>query len=123
MAQEAPVLGQQMFSRGMVIRGRLTMKQWRNFLVKCAKALGMSPVTSGAVWKYPIDGKGGVGATIVQPLTESFLALDTWDQHDGAYLFICSCKAFSLNPLCDVIAAFGLRAGAATPGETLRLCG
>jgi S-adenosylmethionine/arginine decarboxylase-like enzyme len=46
-------------------------------------------------WEYPLEnGKGGIGLTLVQPLVESFIAWDTWPSHDGAYLFVVSCKEY-----------------------------
>lgn len=114
-------LGRIMYSRGMVLHGNVSKPQWRRFLIVCAETLGMSPLKSGAIWKYPIGGKGGNGYTVVQPMTESFLAIDTWPDHEGAYLFICSCKEFTVASLGIVLESFGLYAGEMTPGEVLRI--
>lgn len=104
-----PVLGRRMYARGIVLRGRLKLPEWKRFLVECAEALQMSPVGDAAVWKYPIGGAGGNGYTVVQPITESFLALDTWPDHDGAYLFVCSCKEWWPVALRQVIADHDLQ--------------
>lgn len=116
-----PVLGARMHTQGVVIRGSLDEEGWRRFLVKCAEALGMSPSGEARVWDYPIAGKGGEGMTIVQPITESFLALDTWSDHDGAYLFICSCRRFCLTQIVGVIREFGLGQEANSDLSVLRL--
>lgn len=94
-------LGEKMHSLGVVLRGKPSLgvgrKQetcWLAFLHSVAEAIGMSAVDTPAVWTYPVNGKGGVGQTIVLPITESFLALDTWPDHRGAYLFVCSCRPF-----------------------------
>lgn len=70
--------------------------------------MGMSPVADPAIWHYPIHGAGGNGFTIIQPITDSFLALDVWPHHDGAYLFICSCVPFYPALLEEPIAIAGL---------------
>lgn len=94
-------LGEKMHSLGMVLRGKpqigIGRKQetsWLAFLHSVADSIGMSAVDHPACWTYPVDGKGGQGQTIILPITESFLALDTWPDHRGAYLFVCSCRPF-----------------------------
>jgi S-adenosylmethionine/arginine decarboxylase-like enzyme len=119
--ERTPKLGERMFSRGIVLRGKLSCLRWQRFLVEAAEAMGMTAVANPALWNYPIAGAGGNGFTICQPITESFLALDAWPDHDGAYLFICSCKPFAPHCLRDVVARFGLTEDDMTPGETLRL--
>lgn len=89
-----PHLGEHMHSFGVVLRGELSESKWLCFLHTLTEAIGMTAAGAPAVWHYPMHGKGGNGTTIVLPITESFLALDTWPDHRGAYLFICSCKPF-----------------------------
>ena len=43
------------------------------------------------------------------PITESFLALDTWADHKGAYLFVCSCRSFFTVDIEAVANGFGLK--------------
>jgi S-adenosylmethionine/arginine decarboxylase-like enzyme len=107
-------LGRRMYVRGIVLYGRLTEKMWRDFLNEAARDMNMSPIAKPAVWTYPLYGEGGVGSTIVQPITESFLALDTWPDHGGAYLMICSCRSYSTDCLNDLIEHYGLRQGHST---------
>lgn len=116
-----PDLGRRMHARGWVLRGRLSLPRWRGFLIECAAALGMEPAGEAATWKYPFKGKGGSGHTVVQPITESFLALDTWPDHDGAYLFVCSCRDFVAAKLAVVIALYGLDHDDMTDPMVLRL--
>jgi S-adenosylmethionine/arginine decarboxylase-like enzyme len=101
-------LGARMYFRGVALDGTLIETDWRAFLIAAASEMGMSPVGKAYAWHYPVDGAGGNGATILQPITESFLALDTWPDHRGAYLFICSCKPFHAGCLRDVLRRFGL---------------
>lgn len=110
-----------MYTRAMTLHGRLSLARWKRFLVECAEALGMAPVGDPAVWHYPVGGKGGTGTTIVQPITESFLALDTWPDHDGAYLFIASCKSFFPAQLRETIARFELDEDEIGEPQTLHL--
>jgi hypothetical protein len=102
-------LGQRMHVFGVVLHGpHLSELRWTEFLHEVTKAIGMSALEDPAVWTYPVDGKGGSGQTIVLPITESFLALDTWPDHRGAYLLVCSCRAFRGEEIDAVAASFGL---------------
>lgn len=94
---------------GVVLHGRLTRERWIEFLNECASRIGMKPVAEPKVWSYPIEGAGGLGDTIILPITESFLALDTWPDHDGAYLFVCSCRQFFSAVIEGVAIEYGLR--------------
>lgn len=110
MAVGALALGKRMHSAGIVLHGQLTEQRWKDFLQAVARAIGMSAVGEPAVWTYPQAGKGGVGQTIVLPITESFLALDTWSDHSGAYLLVCSCREYFTADIDKVAKDFGLTA-------------
>lgn len=102
-------LGKRLFTTGLTLRGRLTVSAWRVFLDELTRAMGMAVAGDPATWYYPLeDGKGGTGMTMIQPITESFLALDTWPDHGGAYLMICSCKSFNLADVDRVCGSHGL---------------
>ena len=106
-------LGRRMYSRGIVLRGRVGVRTWKALLVAIARAMDMDPVGEAVVWRYPVygrnnEGKGGFGQTIMQPITQSFIVVDTWPDHDGAYLFICSCKRWWPAQLRETIAFYGL---------------
>lgn len=104
-----PPLGRRMFFHAFAIRGWMENDQWRVFLADAVCAIDMENVGSAAEWTYPlVNGAGGNGSTIVQPITESFLALDTWPDHDGAYLVVCSCRPFEPNALDYVFRKHGL---------------
>jgi len=105
-----PPLGSRMHAYGVVLKGALSGTRWIEFLQAVAQAIGMNAVAEPAVWTYPVEGKGGTGQTIVLPITESFLALDTWADHDGAYLLVCSCREYFSADIDKVTIAFGLKA-------------
>jgi hypothetical protein len=121
LAESAASLGMRMHSQSLVLRGRLTSEDWKAFLAECAKAMGMTPVCDAVVWEYPIEGKGGSGITAFQPIVESFIALDTWSSHDGAYLFIASCRKFDVSQLVKPIQRFALWLDDSGAPITLRL--
>ena len=103
-------LGARMHCAGIVLHGVLSSDQWLAFLHEVTSAIGMAPVASPAIWSYPTeDGKGGTGQTFVLPISESFLALDTWSDHRGAYLFVCSCRGYQTADIDAVAKAKGLR--------------
>jgi hypothetical protein len=105
---ETLALGRRMHSAGIVLRGKLSDQAWSGLLRTIAEAIGMEPVGDPAKWSYPIEGKGGNGLTIVLPITDSFLALDTWPDYQGAYLFVCSCRPYHTKDIDDVAKKFGL---------------
>lgn len=106
MVGEVP-LGARMHCAGLVVKGRAT--DWIDVMTGITKAIGMNVIGDPVVRDYPVDGKGGVGTTIFVTITESFLALDTWPDHDGAYLFVCSCRPFYTKDIDSEIAKHGLR--------------
>jgi len=101
-------LGGRMHSQSLVLRGRLPEREWKRFLTACVAAIGMTPFAEPVVWRYPQDEKYAGGLIFVQPIMESFVALDTWPNHDGAYLFIASCREFKTVQVMEVVRQFGL---------------
>lgn len=117
-----PKLGRRMFSQNIVLRGRLAAEGWNELLRECLTAMGMTPAGEPAFWRYPTDeGKGGYGMTICQPMTESFVVVDTWPDHDGAYLHISSCMRFDPAKLVVPVRAAGLVIDFVGALEALRL--
>lgn len=103
-----PPLGARMHSCGIVLLGTLAELHWLEFLHAVVRAIGMNAVGQPKIWTYPFEGKGGTGQTILLPISESFLALDTWSDHDGAYLFVCSCRSYDIAAIDAVARAYGL---------------
>lgn len=117
-----PLFGTHIYTRGVVLRGKLTIPQWRKFIKTCIELIGMTPFGEAAVWEYPEPkGEGPQGFVIVQPLTESYLALDVWPVHDCAYLFITSCKRFALSRVTEAALLSNLDVENMSAPITLRL--
>lgn len=117
-----PKLGRRIYSQNIVLRGRLAAIAWKALLVDCIAAMGMTTAGEAAVWSYPTtEGKGGVGTTICQPMAESFMVVDTWPDHDGAYLHISSCMQFDPSKLISPIQRAGLVIDFVGANEALRL--
>ena len=101
-------LGSRMHELSFSVRGIMDESEWRLFLSDLVKAIGMTPAGMAAHWEYPTQGKGGVGITIVQPLTESAVLVDTWPEHKGAYVRVSSCKDFDHVTARDMLERYGL---------------
>ena len=116
-----PDFGRTMHTQGAVLKGTLSEGQWRTFLLQATFDMEMTPAGEPAVYHYPLDGKGGNGMTLMQPLTESFMVVDTWPDHDGAYLHISSCKPFALRQIMGALDEFGLELKSAASRQVLEL--
>src|SRR5262249_26095768 len=107
---DADALGRAMHQHSFSLSGVRTPLQWEELLRHICHTIRMCPAGAAATWSYPTGGgKGGYGRTIVQPITDSFLALDTWPDHGGAYLVICSCRRFDPHPLHKLFRDHGLK--------------
>ena len=100
------ILGTKLRVAGFACLGTVAPDRLSHVLSQTVALVGMSTGGMEAkVWAYPLpDGKGGVGETAMQPLTESFLVFDTWPSlsHRGkaipkVYVVLASCKPFSLD--------------------------
>lgn len=71
-------------------------------------AIGMNMTgLAPTIWKFPTaDGKGGEGATVVESLTESFVAWDYWTQLGGTYFFVVSCKKYDVEMVKEVLSRY-----------------
>ena len=71
--------------------------------------LGLHGVDGSTMCNYPTPGgKGGVGFTFFQPITESFLTWDMWPKLKGGYLIVCSCKLFWVSAVIKILKENGL---------------
>lgn len=75
---------------------------------KLLNALQMEQAYRPASWNYPnAAGKGGKGVTYILPITDSFIAIDTWLDLGGFYLHICSCKRFGFGNVVTCLESLG----------------
>lgn len=80
------------------------------FTSELVKVLGMEEAHDPKTYRYPTSGgAGGDGVTHIQPITDSFIVVDTWNLHSGAYLHVCSCKPFSVAKLIAWLQEGGYR--------------
>jgi hypothetical protein len=106
------LVGARLFLHGIVLQGHRSLREWQKFLRLCSRELGMKTAGKASIWRYPTAaGAGGIGMTIVQPITESFLLLDTWPDLGGAYLVVASCRPFLPVAIRRVAVQSGLRTG------------
>ena len=102
------VFGSRMKVLLMSVKGDVSEDIGTRLVQRLVKALGMSVAPGSSLCKYPVDGKGGTGYTMFQPITESFIAFDAWPDLSGGYLVICSCGQLPIGPVLDVVNDFDL---------------
>ena len=102
-------LGERLDVVALTLKGHFSIVTGTALVEKLVKVLGMHKVHEPVTYEYPVGNCGGFGYTYLQPITESFIALDAWSDFEGAYLIICSCKTIPLNKLTKKIRACGFR--------------
>mgnify|MGYP003395915291 CR=1 FL=1 len=85
----------------ITVIGEITKEGCSEITERIIKRIGMSAVHFPVIYRYPVDGKGGSGFTLIQPISESFLVWDTWEKLNGAYFFLCSCKGFKMTDVIE----------------------
>jgi len=90
-------------------QGELNKRQCVLVTEDLIEALGMNSGPESMFCDYPYKGKGGVGFTYFQPITESFMTWDVWSDLKGGYLLICSCKLFWVVDVVKVLENVGLK--------------
>lgn len=90
--------------------GEVDLSKIEEIVSDITVAIGMNKEgLHAAHWKYPAFGGGGYGHTYVQPITESFVAVDSWEEHNGLYVFVASCRPFkSVEAVKEVFSKHGL---------------
>jgi len=100
------VLGQHLYVSGYALSGKPTAESMTHILNRLVNFIGMA--TGGMlpkVWAYPLpDGKGGKGETILQPLVESFIVSDGWDDLDKTYVILGSCRPYNTSAVASFLA-------------------
>lgn len=102
-------LGEELLVVGITVKGDMSPGSCEYCSSIICEKIGMTLAPGGASISYPTaEGKGGFGFTFFQPITESFMCWDVWDDFFGAYLIICSCKPFYPQDAVDVLDKLGL---------------
>ena len=101
-------LGSRLLIAAFSVKGDVNVRVAQYLLRHVMAAIGVAPAHDQGFYRYPTGGKGGTGFTIIQPITESFLAVDSWPDHGGAYLVFASCKWFDVDAVEKVVESLGL---------------
>lgn len=76
---------------------------------KMCKVAGMN--TCGirpAVYRFPtVGGKGGIGFTHIQPIVESFIVSDWWEDFNHFFYVFASCKPYKLDSIREILEGSG----------------
>ena len=102
-------LGSRLLLASFAVKGAVTRDFAAGIMQALIDAIGVSPAHSPIIYPYPVDGKGGTGFTVIQPITESFLAVDAWPDHGGAYVVVASCKWFDAELVKQTLRGLGLQ--------------
>ena len=111
-------LGSKLFHMIVAVKGDVSELAGARVVDALVKEIGMTKAPGRKISRYPLkDGQGGVGHTLFQPITESFVCFDAWPDIGGAYLVICSCRRFSLETVERVLSLHGMELAASTAGQ------
>lgn len=102
-------LGERLDVVGITIKGDTSKYAAQTLIDNIIDVLGMKKVHYPVCYKYPVNSLGGFGFSLIQPITESFIAFDSWSDFKGAYLVICSCKTVNLNKVSKKVRAMGYK--------------
>ena len=102
-------LGERLDVVALTLKGDSSMKACVEMANALVEVLGMNKVHEPTFYKYPVGNCGGLGFTYIQPITESFIAVDAWSEFNGVYLLICSCKTVNLNKVSKKVRKLGYR--------------
>lgn len=102
-------LGERLDVVALTLKGHFSIVTGIRLVDELVKTLGMNKVHEPITYHYPVGDCGGLGYTHIQPITESFIALDAWSDFEGAYLIICSCKTVNLNKVSKKVRALGYK--------------
>ncbi len=98
-------LGMRLIVSGYVVQGKFPPREVEFYLGQLVEFVGMTTAGMNAIVRvFPLlTGQGGVGYTIFQPLVESFLVADSWDDHDHVFIILASCKPYSTRDVKEFL--------------------
>lgn len=102
-------LGERMDIVSFALKGDSSRFGASHLIEEIIRTLDMNKAHSAVTYGYPVGNCGGVGFTTIQPITESFVAVDSWPDFKGIYLIICSCRTVNLNKVTKKIRALGYK--------------
>lgn len=102
-------LGERLDVVALTIKGNTSEKSAVELVDKIVDVLCMNKVHKPTWYHYPVNNTGGVGFTYIQPISESFIAWDSWSDFKGGYLIMCSCRTINLNRVTKKIRALGYK--------------
>lgn len=102
----AEVLGTRLIITGWRLAGRVSPVRLAYILSQVVIIAGMD--TGGLkpkIWSYPtLEGKGGSGETICQPLVESLIFGDAWQDLNVTYVVLASCRPYCSQAIGSYLA-------------------
>ena len=102
-------LGVQMWTADFCVHNLVGEEQAMDLCSEITRILDMEPVEHTHTWRYPInDYKGGEGFTYLQPITESFIIVDSYTNLPSAYVTVRSCKQFDPQRVAELLNEMGL---------------
>lgn len=90
-------LGSNMTVAAFTVKGNVHRLAAQRVVESVVKTLKMNKAHEPVWYHYPVNNCGGTGFTLIQPITESFIAFDAWPDFKGAYVVICSCKPVDID--------------------------
>jgi len=102
-------LGARVLLATFVVKGKISYDLCESIVKKIVDEIGLNLVPGQVTYEYPYKGRGGKGFTFIQPITESFIAWDVWEDMEGGYLIICSCKLFWVASITKILKSAGLK--------------
>lgn len=95
--------GSKLLLASFVVKGDLPLTKSRKIVDNIISEVGLRRVPGAVTYQYPHKGRGGNGYTFIQPITDSFIAWDVWEDLGGGYLIICSCKLFWTSVVAKIL--------------------
>ena len=90
-----PILGTRKQIGGWTCQGVLPSSEMMKTALEVIKLVGMTPARLGRIDEYPYNGLGGVGYTLYQPLTDSYIIFDVYSEINETKVILASCKPYN----------------------------
>ena len=101
-------LGERLTVATFALRGHISEDTALALAEGIAKALEMQPAHAPIRYNYPEEnGKGGDGFTLIYPIAESFVAVDSYTSLGGGYVIVSSCMPFDFKTVSKTVESAG----------------